>query len=497
MAKSWNSADARRAGSRFWQVFAIVAIPLVVGLIVNQPCRGAAKAAKSGTKSAAKAKAAAKAEEKDHPGDDDAFEADENLTALVVPSGVLAKAKAADKMKFSQELRGLLMEGMGSDRESQAAAKRHFEASHRLLEDDPRASYAYAITLLSQKKPKEALEQFRAAAQQSKAPFLPALQGTVWVHILKNDYARGIPAALDLAGKIEGTRQPWPTDRDRQHSAEWLGRIVGYLTGPGKRAEEAAAIEKLAEDIDKLLTNERKAAYEQGQKSVAERYQELKALTDRPVDEVLAEAKQKTQDLLAAAQAAEAEVKQLEDELREIKKPRDKQIADLNRELRAAAVKHKQAARDLAEADEAVDELSVPQQYPQVRMNGRTPTVALRAETAQEKTARETQLAADRQKQQHAQSTLDQSKQQMTDTKAQREQVETDYKHAMAEKRPALAAARRKAQDLTARAKDVEHGGLNPEKIKSRVTALETYAPLDPETEKSRLLATLKSPGAG
>ena len=32
-----------------------------------------------------------------------------------------------------------------------------------------------------------------------------------------------------------------------------------------------------------------------------------------------------------------------------------------------------------------------------------------------------------------------------------------------------------------------------PESLKSRVTALETYVPLDPEVEKTRLLATLKS----
>jgi len=36
---------------------------------------------------------------------------------------------------------------------------------------------------------------------------------------------------------------------------------------------------------------------------------------------------------------------------------------------------------------------------------------------------------------------------------------------------------------------------LTPEKLKSRVTALESYVPFDPTIEKNRLLATLKSAG--
>jgi len=497
MAKS--SRPARVAATMGVRFFLAVAIAIAGGgWDAPGVSVGAEKGAKTGPKTSAKKskEEVAKPDEDDVPADDDGLETDEDLTALVVPSSIQAKAKAVDKMKFSQDLRGLLMEGISAEGDSLSAAKRHFEAAHRALADDPRAPYAYGISLLAHKNPKEALEQFQSASQHSPAPFLPALQGVVWIQILRNDYARGLPAILDFAHKIEETKGPWPTDHDRQHSAEWLGRMVGYLSGPAKQAEQAEAIEKLAGDIEKLLTRERKEAYEHGLKCVVARHEKMKTLATRPVEEVLAEAKQKRQELLAAAQEAEAEVKRMEDEIRDLKKPHDKQIADLNQELRAAATKHKRAAQDLAAASEEVDVYSTPQSYPQVRTGrNRVPIMTSRAENAQEKKARETQLASAKQRQQQSQSTLNQTKQQMTDIKSQREQAATEFRKAAAEKRPLIAEARKKSRDLTAHARDVDHLALTPEKIKSRVTALETYVPLDPETEKNHLLATLKPAG--
>jgi hypothetical protein len=498
MANSCGSAKGRATFfNRFW-----VLVPLVVGvfgagLALSQVSRGDEKPAKGASKPSKKAKSAEKPDEDEPPPvDDEGLEADDDLTALVVPSTILAKAKTVDRMKFSQELRALLMEGMKADGDSLATAKRHYDAAHRAVADDPRAAYAYAISLLAHKSPKEALEQFQAAARQSPAPFLPALQGNIWVEILRNDYAKGLPAALDLARKIEAVKDAWPTDHGRQHSAEWLGRLLGYLSGPGSQSDQADAVEKAASSISGTLTGERKHAYEHGFKCIAARHQKMKELATRPVEEVLAEAKQKKQELLAEAQAAGADVKRLEDEIRDVKKPHDKQMADLNHDLRDAAARHKKAARDLEQASEEVDAYSVPQTYPQVRtMRYRVPYVTMRQENAQEKKARETQLASAKQRQQQAQATVDQTKQQMTDVKTQKEQATADFRQETADKRTELSEARKKSRQLAERVQDIEHFTLTPEKIKARVTALETYVPLDPESEKAHLLATIK-PGS-
>jgi hypothetical protein len=468
--------------------------------------RGDDSSAKPRSKSAAKAKADRKekppAEKPDEPAasttDENSLETDEDLTALVIPDGALTKLKAAERMKFSQELRGLLLEGMGNPLEGPATAKRHFDAARQVAPDEPRAAYAYGVALLSHSQPKEALDQFRAAVRESKSPYLPALHAIVWVHLLKNDYARALPAAHDLARQIEESRGEWPTNHDRSHSAEWLGRMMGFLTGPGKPTSDGQSVDQLAADFERLFTNDHKTAYEQGVKNVAARHRELETLASRPASEVLAEMKQKRQEILDASKAAEAEVKRLEEALRDIKKPHDKRVAELNRDLREGATNSKKAHHDIAEAEEQVDELSTPRQYPQVttttRYRMRVPVTTMRNENAQEKKARETQLASAEQKLSQAKSALDRAIQQIADAKSQRGEADAEYRRAVADQRPTLTAARQKAQELAARAKDVEQP-LTPEKLRSRVTALESYVPFDPVSEKNRLLATLKPAG--
>jgi tetratricopeptide (TPR) repeat protein len=499
MANLCASANARKRTDVGFAAVSCLALFLVAGWQFGTFSFGDEKAAKKGSKSSSKAKAAAKAEVEEEPVDESELETDDDLTALVVPPSLLGTTKSMDRMKFSQELRGLLAEGMGVDGDSQAAAKRHFEASHRLVPDDPRAAYAYGLALLAQQKTRESLDQFRAAAQNLKAPFLPALQAIAWVSVSRNDFSRGLPAVLDLARKIEESKGTWPTEHDRTHSAEWLGRMMGFLAGPGQPADQSSQIAELEGDVEKLLTGECKEAYGQGRKFVATRHENLKALVARPADEMLAELKKKRQELVEAAQAANVEVKQLEDEIREIKGPHDKQIADFNRERRSAGQKAKKASHDIAVVEEQVEALSQPQMMPQTsyvwRYRARVPVTTVRAENAAERKAREGQLASARQRLQSAQSSLDQAKQEMSDLKSQIEQASAEYRKAVAEKRPLLTAARRKAQDLTARARDAERGLASPEKLKSRLTALESYVPLDPETEKNRLLATLKTSG--
>jgi len=484
---------------RLWATILVPVLLVGLGVFTSAASGAEQKSAKSDSKPSAKSKSAAKADEDESSADDTDLEMDEDLTALVVPASLRATVKAVDRMKFSQEVRALLVEGTAADGDAPSAAKRHFEASHRLVPDDPRAAYAYGVALLSQKKKSEALDQFRAAAKHSTGPYLPALQAIAWVSVLKRDYAKGLPAVVDLARKIEETKESWPTDHDRLHSAEWLGRMIGYLAGPGKPADRADEIARLEAEIESLLTSERKAAYDQGRKCVTGRHDAMTALLARPTAEIVAELKQKKQELLDAARAAEAEVKQIEEELREMRKPIARQVTELGQEIRAAAAKAKRATADIEAASEEVEMYSQPQAIPQVRTMGRgrvrVPVVTARAETAQEKKARETKLADAQKQLQQAQSTLDQAKQEMTDLKSQREKVQAEGRKAAAEKRPQLTEAKRKAQDMAARARDIENGASTPEKLKERLTAVDTYVPLDPETEKSRLLATLKSSG--
>src|SRR6516165_4688899 len=134
------------------------------------------------------------------PPTDEESDADDDLSDMLVPSDVLAKLKTVDRLKYLQELRGLLVEGIPDRGDGSAAARRHFEALRRVAAGDPRGPYAYGLALFAQKKPKEALEQVRAAVQTS-VPFLPALQGVARAQVLAGDLSTARSRLLELANQ--------------------------------------------------------------------------------------------------------------------------------------------------------------------------------------------------------------------------------------------------------------------------------------------------------
>jgi hypothetical protein len=451
------------------------------------------KADKPAAKSGAKAKTPVEADEPEATADDDGIDTDESLSMLTIPPALLGKVDKINRLKFAQSMRALVLEGMAVD--GAATAKRQFEAAHQTAPDDPRAAYAYGLALIEQNNPKEALPQFRAAAKQLSAPFLPALQGVAWAHLAKNERPQALAALTDLAKRLEESKGTWPTDHDKKYAAEWIGRTIGFLTGPGRSDDKAEEVTTAAADISKILTAERRQAYEHGRKAIARRHDELKAEAARPINDVLAESKQKRQDALLAAQGAEGEVKRIEEEIRSTKKPFDQQIADADREIRENGGKVKRLSSELPEAEEEVEVLSTPQMVPQVRTTGRyrMQYMTARNETAQEKKARETKLASAQQRLQQLKTSIENAKSSMTDARSKRDKARSDSRKTIADKQSALTDAKRKASEFAASAREAEHALLTPEKVKSRVTALESYVPFDPDTEKPRLLAVIKT----
>ncbi len=442
-------------------------------------------------KTPAKAKADAASDDADHDGSPDV---DDELSALVVPSELLGSVKKSSQLQFAQALRGLLLEGMLAD--GAAASKRHFSAANQNIPDDPRPGYAYGLACLAQKNPSEAISQFRSVVKKTKAPFLPAQQALAWVYLSKKDYKLGLSALTDLAEKIEASKGNWPTEHDKNHSAEWLGSMAGFLAGPGKSTDNSEQVDAALATIEKTLSGDHKAAFDQGRKRSARRHDELKAQAARPVAEVLEEAREKREEARSAAASAASGVKAIEEEIRSIKKPYDQQIADADKEIRANNTKAKKLAQDIPEMEEAIELLSQPQlTATPVRPSRYYPQgIRVQNENAQQKKARETQLAKVKQERDQLKSSVDSAKQNIADARSQREKAKADLRKALADKRIELVQAQHVAHDLAVAAKDAERALQTPETIKSRVTEMETYVPLDTEVEKTRLLATLKSP---
>jgi hypothetical protein len=477
-------------GPRF---IAVLLSFLVVGLATfGQSSRGAEKSAKMSSKAPAAPKpASTKSSAEEAEADVDV---DEEVSALIVPQHLLGKAKDADRARYDQELRGILADGFNAKDAGLEAARKHFDAAHRVPGEDPRAAYAYAMALVAHKKSAMALEQFRSAAKLKAAPYLPALQGIAWMSVSRAEYEPAFAALRELAQRLEESQESWPTAADKEHSAEWFGSMIGFLVGPGKTASQGAAIDALATEVPRLLKAERRQAYDRGLKASAARYDELKALAARPAEELLAESRQTRDDLLADAATANSEVQAIEGELRELRKPHDKKLTELSRAMRTNATKIKMTEPKIEEAQARVEEFSKPKLHPTMKSGGfrRPAQLAARKENDGEKRIRESQLASAEKDVERLQGDVEAARQAITDARQEREQIRAEFRNSTADKRQALQAAQRKAAELSIRAREAEAGTLTPEKLKAQVKSLEAYVPLYPEVEKSRLLATLK-----
>jgi len=306
-----------------------------------------------------------------------------------------------------------------------------------------------------------------------------------------------------LAHQVEDSKGAWPTAPARERSAEWLGQMIGYLAGPGKSAGPAAAIDRLQEEVEKLLTGDRKAAYELGLAGIAARYDELQALAARPPEEIEAEVNLKKKAIRAALVAAENEVQRIRDEIADIKGPLDKRIATSNREVRMNAPKVGRLRRSIEDQTALVDDLSQPRKYQRVttsrstttRGTSRTTTyIGTRNETTQEKKAREEELATAKAALVEMQADLEKMSQGLDESKNDRDDAKAEIKEATADLWRKLTAAQKQLKEATARARTADQTLLTPASLKLRMTALETYLQYDPGVEKERLLASLKAP---
>lgn len=306
------------------------------------------------------------ADDDNAPYDDDLPDADAAASAMAVPDGSFARAKPIDRAKFTQELRQLLKEGLADAAKGPVAAKQRAEAARQIVPDEPRIPYACGVVLVGHRQHKDATDEFRTAIRQSKAPFLPAMQALAWTNVELKNLVKGAEAALELARRIEDTKGLWPTASDRERAAEWLGRFFGYLTGPGRKTESGSQIERIEADVQKLLTDERKAAYARGKKGVARRHEELTAWAARPQQEIFAEAKRERQQVVDEAAAAEKETARLESEMQKIKRPHDEVLSGVDRDIKTAHSKLTAFQKDIGNLTAFAENLSVPRVYDKV-----------------------------------------------------------------------------------------------------------------------------------
>ncbi|HLQ44946.1 MAG TPA: hypothetical protein VK137_09480, partial [Planctomycetaceae bacterium] len=150
-----------------------------------------------------------------------------------------AVSVAALSPSTAKSVREILEVGFEPGRESLPKAKSIHDTVVKSGDKSPEIAYAYGLVLLKQFKPKEAVEQFRLAAEHPDAPYWPAWQALIFTHFAAKETTAGYDRLFDFAKRVQKT-QPEVALDEQKRLVQWMGQLVGAL---GKLAESPKARE--------------------------------------------------------------------------------------------------------------------------------------------------------------------------------------------------------------------------------------------------------------
>lgn len=205
-----------------------------------------------------------------------------------------------DRMYYASHRNLLLRAGWSTDSEKALkTANDEFAAAQKLCPNDPRLEYAMGLALWNHGRRDEAVRWFDISARLDRGmpPFLPAAQAAAWSRLVIGERDAGLRQVVLTARALGQSRGDYPTQIQREHSALFLGRATGYLSGPGFSIETAESDKRSLDEIASLIPTDLKPLFDKGHGQIVERHQELINLAARPADEVESEFRRKLDEL--------------------------------------------------------------------------------------------------------------------------------------------------------------------------------------------------------
>lgn len=163
----------------------------------------------------------------------------------------------------AKSIREILEVGFEPGRESLPKAKSLHEAAVKSGDKSPEMAYAYGLVLLKQFKPKEAVEQFRLAAEHSDTPYWPAWQALIFTHFSAKETTAGYDRLFDFAKRIQKT-QPAIELNEQKRLVQWMGQLVGALDKIAESPKAQEIVKKQDIRLRDLLTEELLPSYDEG-----------------------------------------------------------------------------------------------------------------------------------------------------------------------------------------------------------------------------------------
>ncbi len=200
---------------------------------------------------------------------------------------------ADDSKSVADEVRQILESGWKPAAANYESVKQIYEHVKATAPGDVRAPFAMALVAIRNYRLKDAAEYLTQATANGK-PLLPIRRTKIYVDVLlKNKQA----AASDLRDLVQAMATADAAQADTQETARWLGCVFGYLNGPGKGQIPDEQVTALTAEVADKLKGPLADAFSANVKQITYQYTQLQQqLTQAHLD-----AKQRNEAKLEAS----------------------------------------------------------------------------------------------------------------------------------------------------------------------------------------------------
>lgn len=251
------------------------------------------------------------------------------LCAATVLSMTLVAPLRADQAALKQAVKKLFDVGWRTSLKSRLAADRQWDVVEQLAPGDLRAKYAYALVLIKQRRYSDAVRQLDELLQRDSRS-VPFWRAKLWLSVLTKHYDQALVEMDRLSQLVSDEAAPAEPAAKRLDAARLLGVMGGFLAGPAGGAVTKADLQAQTRRLLGRLNEEQQAAFEEGRRSVIERFSALSAEKTDSEGEAKEEAEQERQRQLADL---EKQAEQIEAQRDELSSRRDKLRREAQQEL--------------------------------------------------------------------------------------------------------------------------------------------------------------------
>jgi hypothetical protein len=248
---------------------------------------------------------------------------------------------------------------------SRTAADQAFQSLARQGRSDAQTHYAYALVLMKQRRYDEALKAVDASLKLEETN-LAARQNKVRVLVLTKSYPAAVVELERIGQQLAEPSLAQKPPKQVEEVVRFLGRMIGFLEGPAGKDAASANLRRVQRELEKQLSEQHFAIYEEARDGVLTRFEELTGQTQQGREEALAEGEKKRDEakqdleirrteqqmrrteLLMQAEKLRAEIRDNEAALAKEERPLLDQIARLDRQ---AEIPRREIAILVTEAD--------------------------------------------------------------------------------------------------------------------------------------------------